>query len=365
MAPNPMTAAPTIKDKVAFLSALADVEDVIETHMAFVFLTRDHALKLKKPVWIGHSDCRTLARRERAIAKEIWLNQDLAPKVYLGRLPLCWTGQGFALRGKGPVVDWLVQMTRLPRQFLLDGMIRQGRLPDRRQVDALTDTLVAFYRRQMGRRPPRHLYVLHLEREYAVTADHLRALAAQLPHPTSLRVLDDLAANLRMLRPEILARDRAGMVVEGHGDLRPEHVCLTDPPVIFDRAEAALELRVVDIWDECMFLATECAMLGYAGLGGVLADALIAAGIAPPSPRLLVTYVQYRLVTRARLALDHLRDRPPSGRENWAAKAQRYLDAADALGRLDSTLRVHSLGHRGFPHLWRPQRPAAISRSLR
>ena len=69
MAPNPMTAAPTIKDKVAFLSALADVEDVIETHMAFVFLTRDHALKLKKPVWIGHSDCRTLARRERAIAK--------------------------------------------------------------------------------------------------------------------------------------------------------------------------------------------------------------------------------------------------------------------------------------------------------
>lgn len=364
MVPDPIPAAPTLSDKVAFLSALPDIEEVIETHMAFVFLTRDHALKLKKPLRIGHSDCRTLASRERAVAKEIWLNQDLAPGVYLGRLPLCWTGQGFVLRGAGPVVDWLVQMRRLPRQYLLDGMIRQGRCPDRRQVDALADTLVAFYRRQMDRRPPRHLYVLHLERECAVNVDHLGALAAHLPNPASLRVLEVLAGNLRKLRPEILARDRGGMVVEGHGDLRPEHICLTESPVIFDRAEAALELRTVDIWDECMFLATECAMLGYAGLGGRLADALIAAGIAPPSPRLLITYIQFRLVTHARLALDHLRDTPPSDRENWPVKAQRYLDAAAALSRLDSTPRVEPSGHRALPQVWRTEGTAAIGRTL-
>lgn len=335
MVPEGKPILPGIGDKVAFLSALPGVEEVVETHLAYVFLTADHALKLKKPVCIGHSDCRTLASRERAVAKEIWLNRDLAAGIYLGRLPLCWTVSGLKIGGDGPVVDWLVQMKRLPRSALLDGMLRQGRFPAPEQVDALADRLIAFYRRGMKRKLPRHLHALHIERAFATNARHLRELASHLPHPAGLAVLGELAESLRMLRPEILSRGRGGMVVEGHGDLRPEHVCLIDPPVIFDRAEAALELRVVDIWEECMFLGAECALAGYTAQGGRLADALIAAGIDPPSPLLLIAYVQLRLLTRARLSLDHLRDRPPSCRQDWPRKAQHYLDAAAALGRMD------------------------------
>lgn len=325
----------SIAEKVAFLSALPGVDKVIETHMAFVFLTRDHALKLKKPLLVGHSDCRTFASRERAVAKEIWLNQFLAPGVYLGRLPLCQSELGLSIGGDGKMIDWMIQMKRLPRQRMLDEMIRHGHLPDPEQLDALTTALVAFYRHQTERRPPRHLYALHLEREAAINDAHLRELAAFLPDPSNLRVLDTIAHSLRVLHSEILARDRSGMVVEGHGDLRPEHVCLVNPPVIFDRAEAALELRAVDVWDECMFLAAECAMMGYTGLGGKLADALLEAGFQPPSPNLLITYIQFRLVTRARLALDHMRDTPPPAREDWPRKAQRYLNAAAALCHVD------------------------------
>ena len=335
MEPDPVPQTATLAEKVAFLSALPGVEQVIETHMAFVVLTHDQALKLKKPLKVGHSDCRTFASRERAVAKEIWLNQSLAPGVYLGRLPLCQNDRGLSIRGDGTVIDWLVQMKRLPRQRMLDEMIRQRHLPDPGQINALATALVTFYRRQTDRRPPRHLYALHLEREAAVNDAHLRELAAHLPNPANLTVLDANARSLRVLHAEILTRDRSGMVVEGHGDLRPEHVCLVDPPAIFDRAEAALELRAVDVWDECMFLAAECAMMGYTGLGGQLAVALLAAGFPPPSPRLLIAYIQFRLVTRARLALDHLRDTPPPTRDNWPRKAQRYLDAAAALGQFD------------------------------
>ena len=337
MPQDPAPRLASLAEKVAFLAALPGVEEVIETHMAFVFLTRDQALKLKKPLRIGHSDCRTFASREKAVAKEIWLNKILAPGIYLGRLPLCQGAQGLSIRGGGTVIDWLVQMKRLPRRWMLDEMIRQRRLPDPAQIDALATALVAFYRRQSDRPPPRHLSALHLEREAAVNDAHLRELAAHLPNPEKLTVLDTVNRSLRALHPEILARDRSGMVVEGHGDLRPEHVCLTDPPVIFDRAEAALELRAVDVWDECMFLAAECAMMGYTGLGGKLSDALLEEGFKPPSPRLLIAYIQFRLVTRARLALDHLRDRPPPSRDDWPRKAQRYLDAAAALCHVDGT----------------------------
>ena len=52
-----------IGDKVAFLTTLPGVEQVIETHMAFVFLTDVFAFKLKKPVSFGYFDHRTLAAR--------------------------------------------------------------------------------------------------------------------------------------------------------------------------------------------------------------------------------------------------------------------------------------------------------------
>jgi uncharacterized protein len=58
------------------------------------------------------------------------------------------------------------------------------------------------------------------------------------------------------------ARVEAGRIVEGHGDLRPEHVYLLDPPIIMDCLEFNRELRLVDPADELPYLAIECHRLG-------------------------------------------------------------------------------------------------------
>ena len=71
--PRPLDAA--LAEMVAFLSALQGIEQVIETRKDFFFLTRDEALTSKRQPMVGHSDCRTFANRQRAVAKEIWLNQ--------------------------------------------------------------------------------------------------------------------------------------------------------------------------------------------------------------------------------------------------------------------------------------------------
>lgn len=83
-------------------------------------------------------------------------------------------------------------------------------------------------------------------------------------------VTTGLEARISEMGPEVSAREAAGFVVEGHGDLRPEHVCLTDPLVIFDRVETALELRMIDVFDEVGYLATECTLLGRPDLGNCL-----------------------------------------------------------------------------------------------
>lgn len=317
--------------KVAFLASLPSVRQVIETHAAYVFLTNTRAFKLKKPVLLGYSDCRTLAGRERACAKELYLNRDLAPGVYLGRVPLCLSRDGLTLSGSGEIVDWLVKMERLPSKRMLDGMLKADRRPTAADLSGLSALLADFYRRQAQRPLPRHIYFSHLLREQMANVANLSELAAHLPDPRTLSIVAQTTQALVQARTEISDRERKGLIVDGHGDLRPEHICLTDPPVIFDRIESSLELRIIDPWDEIGYLGAEASLMGYDGLAEHLGQALCHAGFPSPSTQLGCAYGMFRMVTRARLSLDHLRDAPPSDRRNWVTRANLYLDAAERI----------------------------------
>ncbi len=316
-------------EKVAFLSRLPGVVQVIETHMAYVFLTAEFAFKLKKPVAFGYFDHRTLAARALACTEELRLNRALAGNVYLGTVPLMLKKTGLGIGGDGAIVDWLVQMRRLPAERMLDRLIGARKAsPSQAEIAAIVARLVLFYRQQQASPPPFGLYLAHLQREQTVNSENLRNMARLLPEVPLAPVTTDLENRIDKMAPEISAREAAGLVVEGHGDLRPEHVCLTDPPVIFDRVETALELRVIDVFDEVGYLAAECALLGRPDLGDCLVQGLTNEGFAPPSAELQVTYALFRLTTRARLALDHLRDPSPATPEKWPVRARQYLTEA-------------------------------------
>jgi aminoglycoside phosphotransferase family enzyme len=327
--PSGRPEADQVGEKVAFLARMPGVVQVIETHMAFVFLTADFAFKLKKPVRFGYFDHLTLAARATACAEEVRLNRALAGDVYLGTLALVQTETGLALGGAGPVVEWLVHMRRLPADRMLDTLItarQSSPTPD--EIAAVVALLARFYRRQQASPLAAGLYLAHLQREQAINTENLHHMARFLPDIPLALVTTDLEGRIAGMSAEIAARHKAGLVVEGHGDLRPEHVCLTAPPVIFDRVETAIELRVIDVFDEVGYLAAECALMGRADLGDCLMRGLADAGFAPPSPDLQTTFAMFRLVTRARLALDHLRDSSPQTPEKWPVRARDYLTEA-------------------------------------
>src|SRR5512140_3006461 len=87
-------------ERVAFLSDPRNHDDgttsvqVVETHLSWVFLTREHAWKLKKPVRFDHLDLREPAARAAHCRMEIRLNRRLADDVYLGAVPLVRGAQG-------------------------------------------------------------------------------------------------------------------------------------------------------------------------------------------------------------------------------------------------------------------------------
>lgn len=324
----------TLEDKVRFLARPstygADVTAVAteETHMSWVFLAGDRVYKLKKPVRYPFLDFSTLAARERDCREEMRLNRRLAPKVYLDVVPLTREASGaLALGGRGEAVDWLVLMRRLPRERMLDHALA-ARGVERTDIAALADRLSAFYM-QAG---PADLtagdYLDHLRGEQAVTRKVLTDPRFDLDRPRVAALLASIEDMLKEPAMLLRARVEGGHVVEGHGDLRPEHVCLGPDPVIIDCLEFNRAFRLIDPVDELAFLGLECERLGDGWIGELLlaryAELL---GDLPP-PELVGFYWRYRACLRARLSLVHILEHDRRKPEKWLPLARQYLALA-------------------------------------
>ncbi|MGO4570833.1 hypothetical protein [Microvirga sp. 2TAF3] len=302
---------------------------VKETHMSWVFLVGEQVFKLKKPVRSPQLDFSTLAAREANSQEEVRLNARLAPNTYHGVVALKRTPEGhLTLDGEGEIVDWLVSMRRLPDSRMLDRMLTRGLVTDR-DLDRLADVLASFYAHAERAAITPDTYADRFVREQATNRAVLTCRAFAVDHGCVPVILDRLEHALAEDRALLEERVRFGQVVDGHGDLKPEHICLTDPIAIFDCLEFNRELRQADPFDELAFLGMECALLGHSWIGPALMDLVGGRlGVRPPD-RLVRLYVAFRAVLRARLTLAHLLDPIPREPAKWEPLAARYLRLAE------------------------------------
>lgn len=333
---SPRTRRPTLAEKVEFLGrpeaypeAPSRVES-IETHMSWVFLTGDLAHKLKKPVRYRYFDFRSLEARRRNCEAEVRLNRRLAPTVYLGTVPLVVnTEDRLRLDGDGAIVDWLVRMRRLPSERMLDRAIRDGTV-EPAQLEAVARLLADFFKAAA----PAPIRPQTFRRRLAAGIDEstaeLLAPEFDLPADRVSRVGDRLRETLAGKAALFEQRVTAGHVVEGHGDLRPEHVYLGPDPAVIDCLEFRRELRLLDWVDELSFLAMECERLGAPETGTAILDACCRHLDDGPPPALIRFYKAQRALLRARLAILHLRDEQVRDAQVWRPRALEYLTLAEA-----------------------------------
>ncbi len=327
---------PALETKVALLKEPGTYPDkprqvsAIETHMSWVFLTDAYAYKLKKPVRYDYLDFSTLAAREWNCREELRLNQRLAPGVYLAVVPLQIGPSGEArFEGEGAVVEWLVKMRRLPAERMLDHLIRTRALQEA-DVKRLAQVLVTFYREN----PPVAMGAATYRAQYAeAIAANRRVLSSPrygLPAALVTTVHEILSKTLGCM-PEIFdRRTNEGRIVEAHGDLRPEHVCLEARPVVFDRLEFNRQFRILDAVEELSFFAMECEHLGAPFVESVLFDAYTqATGDDPPRP-LRDFYMAHRACVRARLSVLHTIELDRPAWAKWLSAASAYLRLAES-----------------------------------
>ncbi|MBU1312546.1 MAG: hypothetical protein KJ947_21655 [Alphaproteobacteria bacterium] len=323
-----------LQRKIEFLSSSAGwagapkdaTVKALETHMSWVFLCGERVLKLKKPVHTDFVDFRTLAAREHNCREEVRLNQRLAPDTYRGTVALVQRQDGtLGLADEGEVIDWLVEMRRLPASLMMDELLREHRLKSG-HIDRLMERLTDFYRSAERPDVDAQRHIAGLKRQQDINRQVLLRRELGVDQAVARQALDAVDEGLHLLAPLIMQRVAERRLVEGHGDLRPEHVCFRKPLVIFDCLEFDRELRIVDPFDEIAFLGMECAVLGAAALRETMFRRLQDRLDDHVSRSLWVFYGAFRASMRARMALSHLlddsaRDRP----RHWIDRTGQYL----------------------------------------
>jgi len=332
----------SVQAKVAFLRRPKSYPkgtrrvDVVETHMSWVFLTATHAYKLKKPVAYDNLDFRTLAARKHFCEEEVRLNRRLARETYRGTVPLTVTPDGhLALGGFNEPVDWLVKMRRLPAERMLDRLIDQGELR-KPQLRTVILKLAGFYRAATPIETDPRDYREQFVREIQANQENLSVPVYGLPAGQIQAICEAQQAVLKA-RPELLEGRATGQrIVEAHGDLRPEHICVEPEPQIIDCLEFHRAFRLLDPADELSFLALECERLGAGFADPVIFDVYRQVTDDAPPDVLLRFYKSFRACLRAKVAIWHLRDKTVREPEKWPRLARTYLDLAaryaDALG---------------------------------
>ncbi len=302
-----------------------DLPQIRQTHASWVFLTTQHAWKLKKI----RGQPPASAQRQRLLCEnELALNQALAPQIYLGVVPLYLSTAGdLQWRASGEPRHWLIKMRRLPDDRSLEAMIASRKFA---ASDALrVGAAIAQFHQQCGRAPVSAAILR--SRQLATLAQDvrkLRRLRYRLPRAAVAMLSDQLRRQARRLTPLLLARVDDGRIVEGHGDLRAEHVYLLDTVQMIDRLDISRALREQDGADEAGFLALECERLQAARAGRALLHSYLHARHDRIAAPLLHFYQACRACTRARLAVAHLDELQYRHQARWRWRALDYLDLA-------------------------------------
>jgi aminoglycoside phosphotransferase family enzyme/predicted kinase len=245
------------EDIIAFLTAPGTLApgqepEVVETHSALIFLTKDDAYKIKRAVKYAYLDYSTPDLRQQMLERELKLNQATAPTIYKDILPITLMPDGtLAVGGTGDPVEWMLRMARFPASDELDVIAKKGDLTDALAAH-MGQSIARYHIATQPRAEDSTALVLEIIEELeGAFADMMTELGQQ-------RVLSFIAACRRQFQAVsdlLRSRSADGWVRRCHGDLHLRNIVLIDGvPTPFDALEFDDRLGTCDVLYDLAFL---------------------------------------------------------------------------------------------------------------
>jgi len=245
----------------------AERVDVVETHIARVFLVGEDAYKLRKRVHLRFVNFSTLHARHSAAVREMEINRPHAPHIYLGLVPIVRTPDGrLQLGGRGEPIEWAVHMRRFPQEAVLSHREEQGPITDE-LARSLAD-MVARYHQDSP--------IAERCNGARILAPVVEQLSAALAYGHA-DVAESLVAAFEDASQLLTERGNAGCVRRCHGDLHLGNIVLIDGvPVPFDALEFSEALATIDVLYDLAFLLMDLDARGDRQAANAVLNAYVA-----------------------------------------------------------------------------------------
>ena len=309
-----------------------DQVEVLQTHISIVALASPYVYKVKKPLNLGFADFSTLEKRRYYCRQEVQLNSRLCPDLYEEVVPVYRQGDGLTFQGKGEPVAYAVKMKELQGGYFLHEQLERGDVK-RQDLERVIERLKRFYREQPS--PAEVAGWGRIARLKVSTDENFRqtemCVGSVISRPAfeAIRYYTDRFYDQQAV---LINRRRAeGHIVDGHGDLRLEHIYLTPGAVcIYDCIEFSDRLRYVDVASDVAFLAMDLDYQGRPDLAQLFVRQMADSLSDPDMLRLVDFYKCYRAYVRGKVEYMRALEQevPPEEQEVSRKRAARYFQWA-------------------------------------
>lgn len=318
---------------------------LVQTHISYVFLTRDYVYKIKKPVDFGFLDYSTLGKRRYYCQRELKLNRRLCSKTYVAVVAIRKTRDGYRIdavgqrgaRPKGRIVEYAVLMRRLPEERMMNRLLERNAVT-KPMLRSVAEKLVPFH--QAGAATSARIAAYG---DWAIRYNVRENARQWTPYigrtitEEQDRILRNYVEAFYARRADVMQRRVDELRIrECHSDLRSDAVCFVDPKAgadgicIFDCVEFSRRITHVDVARDVSFLMMDLEYRGRPDLASAFTHHYIEKAADADLPDVLPYYAHYNACVRGKVE-SFLLDAPtvPESQKRAAAKrARRYFELA-------------------------------------
>ena len=307
-----------------------DQIELKQTHISYVFLTRNFVYKVKKDVNFGFLDFSTLEKRRFFCEKELELNKRLCKDMYLEVIPITKSNL-IKIGGKGTVIEYAVKMRRIPEEKIMTCLLEEGKV-DKKTIKRMAKIISEFHdAAETNKRISEFGSILMIEKNWKENFEQTeefinRTITREIFQFIGEKVYGFMNKNRQLF----VNRVEENRVRECHGDIHSGNIFIADKIYIFDAIEFNERFRYCDVASEIAFLAMDLDFKKRTDLSSFFVDQYVQFSGDNKLEKVLNFYKCYRASIRGKVIGFKLNDPNVSFDEKSAAKkeAKAYFELA-------------------------------------
>jgi aminoglycoside phosphotransferase family enzyme len=281
--------------------------ELIQTHISFVFLTRNFVYKVKKAVDLGFLDFTTLEKRRFFCEKELELNRRLCEGMYLEVVPIN-RSNAIKIKGEGETIEYAVKMKAMPQESMMSKLLEENKV-DTKLIDRIAKIIAEFHSKAETNRQISEFGSLAIETNWRENFEQTEEFVGKTISMKDFKLIRErveafMKRNVSLFEKRMVE----GRIRDCHGDIHSGNIFVTDGIYIFDAIEFNERIRYTDVAADVAFLAMDLDFRGRADLSNFFVEKYVEYSDDQELMRFLPFYKCYRAYVRGKVTSFKLKD---------------------------------------------------------